>query len=309
MKVKIMLVSIILFAVSGCATSFKSPLMNAASKGDIETAQKLIKDGADINERNRSGLTPLMMAIEYGKPDAAKVFIQMGADIESKDKSGYTALTYAVLWNKIEIVKLLIEKHANVNVCDSSGETPIMLAASHGYQSIVELLIDKVADVNAKNNYGMTALHYWAWYGPAKSENTIKILIERGADASIKDYYGQTPLKYAIASKNIDAVALIRTVYQDNDETRLSLDDALRVPSRINPEQGTFSIPAGKEKAYTNAIYDCNEIIIPYKKGLLFGTGPIGYGAALAIDAVTTQGKFQRCMEKMGFKCVNNCAK
>jgi ankyrin repeat protein len=86
MKVKTILVCIILFAVSGCATSFKSPLINTASKGDIVTAQKLMIDGANINERNRSGLTPLMMSIEYGKPDAAKAFIQMGADFESKDK-------------------------------------------------------------------------------------------------------------------------------------------------------------------------------------------------------------------------------
>jgi hypothetical protein len=59
----------------------------------------------------------------------------------------------------------------------------------------------------------------------------VKIFIERGADPSIKSYLGESPFKYAIAYKNIDAVALMVTVYQDSDEARLSFDDALRVPS------------------------------------------------------------------------------
>jgi len=71
-------------------------------------------------------------------------------------------------------------------------------------------------------------------------------------------------------------------------------------------DQRQFGVPAGKEKAYTNAIYDCNDIIIPYKKGLLIVTGPIGYGAGLVIDAATTPRKFQKSMETMGFKCLKD---
>jgi len=44
MKVKTMLVCIILFAISGCATS-RSALMNAAAKGDIDTVKKLHAEG------------------------------------------------------------------------------------------------------------------------------------------------------------------------------------------------------------------------------------------------------------------------
>ncbi len=85
MKIKIIvLICAVLFVVSGCAI-FKSPLIKAASRGDIETAQKLVKNGANINKKDRSGYTPLMWAIYSHQVETVKAFIQMGADIEIKD--------------------------------------------------------------------------------------------------------------------------------------------------------------------------------------------------------------------------------
>jgi hypothetical protein len=231
-----------LLIITGCAA--KSPLISAASKGDIDTAQTLIKNGADIEKKDRSGYTPLFIA-----------------------------------------------------VCD-------------GQASMAKFLIEKGANVNTRNGEGMTPLHYAALHlTPETSNNVIKILLDNGADASIKDNYGNTPLKYAM-TYNLENLVLIRTKYEGNDgETSLSYADALRAPSRINPEKGAFLIPPGKEKAYTNAVSDCNYLVVPYKGGLLAVAGPIAYGASLAFDAATVPGKFQKCMEKMGFKCVANCSK
>jgi len=106
----------------------------------------------------------------------------------------------------------------------------------------------------------------------------------------------------------VENVVLIRTKCEvKDDDQALSFSDALRVPSRINPEKGSYIISEGKEKAFTVAVSDCNDLIIPYKTGLLLATGPIGYGAGLAFDAATMPGKFQRCMERMGFKCLKDC--
>lgn len=234
--------TISLLLLTGCAA--KSPLLVAASKGDINSVQNLIKNGADI---------------------------------EQKDKAGYTAL---------------------------------FLAACDGQASTVEYLINKGAEVNTQNGEGMTPLHYAALHlTPETSNNVIKILLDNGADASIKDKYGNTSLKYAM-TYNLENLVLIRTKYDGNDDdTSMSYSDALRAPSRINPEKGAFLIPPGKEKAYTNAVADCNYLVVPYKGGLLAVAGPIAYGASLAFDAATVPGKFQKCMEKMGFKCVNNCSR
>jgi hypothetical protein len=42
---------------------------------------------------------------------------------------------------------------------------------------------------------------------------------------------------------------------------------------------------------------------------LLFATGPVVYGASLIADQIRNPEKFQKCMDVMGFNCVNNCAK
>lgn len=293
--------------ITGCAA--KSPLIQASSKGDSSGVQKLIKGGANINEVDKNGETPLMHASKSADIETVKLLLSMGADIKIIDKYGNTALSHAIIYGYEDVSKILIENHADVNTKNNDGDTPLIIASYNGNPFLIKLLTDNGAYVNAKNGSGMTPLHYAAQYiEPGKNDIIIKILLEHGADASIKDNYGLTPLKYALTNKAIENVVLIRTKYQGNDNlTSLSVDDALRVPSNINPEKGAFLIPPGKEEAYTNAISDCNDLIIPYKKGLLIVTGPIGYGAGLVIDAATTPRKFQKCMETMGFKCLKDC--
>lgn len=268
---------IALCLILGCATA-KSPIMTAASGGDISTVDKLLKTGANIEERDRYGYTPLMYAVYYDRYDAAK---------------------------------FLIEKHADVNARDASGEFPLLVAVANDNAVMVKLLLDNGANVNARNASGMIPLHYAAIHSkPEKNNNVTALLLERGADASVMDKDGQTPLKCALTYKMIDNVVLIRTKYDGNASgVPLSSEDALRVPSRFTPEKGAFIVPPGKEKAYANAVSDCNDLATSFKTGLLFATGPIGYGAGLAYDAATVPGKFRQCMEKMGFKCSSTSSK
>ena len=267
MKIKIIIVCAIILGISGCATS-KSALMNAASMGDIETVQKLVKNGANINEKDRSGYTPLIWAIYSNKVEAVKAFIQMGADIEIQDKSGYTPLILAVSWSHSDIAKLLIEKHANVN---------------------------------AKSDNGTTALIYAATYGNA---SIMKLLIDNGADVSVKDNQGKTPFQYALYYQQIDSIALLRIMGEKSTDTKAgsAFDEAARAPSRFTPEEEDYLIPAGRKAAYAIAVSDCNDILIPYSRGLLKMGGPIIYAVSLAKAKAIMADEFPACMEKMGFK-------
>ena len=254
--------------------------------------------------------TPLIKASTKGDSSSVKKLISEGANINEPDSAGATALHFATSYGHIDIVKLLIERGADIDKKDGKGYTPLFLAVCGEQASMVQLLINKGAYVNTQNGEGMTPLHYAAIHlTPKTSKNIIKILLDNGADASIKDKYGSTPLKYA-RTYNLENLVLIRAKYDGNDdETSLSVYEALRVPSRINPPKGDYLIPPGKEKAYANAVADCNDLVVPYKGPLVIATGPILYGAALAFDAVTVPGKFQKCMAKMGFECKNNCSK
>ena len=132
---------------------------DAASSGDLEQLQKMVVQGADVNEKAAREETPLMLAALAGKGEIVNYLLQRGADINARNTSGMTAL------------------HA---------------AAYAGYSDIVRLLIAKGADVNdASNRFGVTALHV------AAEENhieTVKTLLDLGGDVSVIEINGYSAL-------------------------------------------------------------------------------------------------------------------
>ena len=66
------------------------------AKGDIETVQKLISRGADINAKS-NGMTPVMYAAKFNRTDILKLLIVHGANLKSKSDKKMTALKYAQL--------------------------------------------------------------------------------------------------------------------------------------------------------------------------------------------------------------------
>ncbi len=52
---------------------------------------KLVKAGADPNEKNRFGQTPLMFAALFGRTAAYDALVALGADEDTKDRLGQTA--------------------------------------------------------------------------------------------------------------------------------------------------------------------------------------------------------------------------
>jgi ankyrin repeat protein len=289
----------------GCAPT--SPLIQAAANGDSKAVYKLIGEGAPINEADRTGVTPLMHAVWTGNSETAKILINKGADINKQDKDGHSALTYAVIYSQYELAEVLLRKGANFKSKTKTSETAIHYAASACDIRMTQILIDNGADIDIKTKDSQTALHYAADSCDGKLTD---FLLSNNANSTIKDATGWTPLRHAIFSKNIDSVAVIRkrTNWQEDIDS-LSMDEALRSPSYYRPEQNMFKVSTDQEAAFKIATTDCNLIVIPNKTGLLFATGGVGYGIGLAADAVTIKGKFQKCMEKMGFECINNCSR
>jgi hypothetical protein len=119
---KLAIVFMLLSIITGCATT--SPLIKATMKGDTPTIQKLLNEGANVNERDKNGWGPLIYAIEYGRYDLMQILIEKGADIEAKDYIGETPLVYAVLRKEdFKAAKILIKNGANLSARCYEGET------------------------------------------------------------------------------------------------------------------------------------------------------------------------------------------
>ncbi|MBE0468048.1 MAG: ankyrin repeat domain-containing protein [Methyloprofundus sp.] len=59
----------------------------------------LIKQGADVNAKDKRGCNALIHSVISGHFDCVKVLIAIGADANAKDRVGRSALTEAVHWH------------------------------------------------------------------------------------------------------------------------------------------------------------------------------------------------------------------
>lgn len=159
-------------------------MVNAIKTGNIGKVKFLVyinKKNSQINLDNDIEANPLFLAIHYGRTDIMRVLIKNGADVNQRNRLDTTPLHYAIQSTRYmiydnpdksqeefrskfikndnyEMVKILIENGAEVNSRINSGWfgsgdeiTPLFFATEFGLKDIVVLLIANGADPNAIN--------------------------------------------------------------------------------------------------------------------------------------------------------------
>ncbi|KAL2132332.1 hypothetical protein VTI74DRAFT_3936 [Chaetomium olivicolor] len=110
-----------------CSPSGETPLW-LVRLDDLETLDRLIKGGADINARDVRGRTLLHKASRRGASDFVLGLLDRGADSEARDADGQTPLFEAVLGARHGVARKLVDRGAAVDACDAHGSTPLQLA-------------------------------------------------------------------------------------------------------------------------------------------------------------------------------------
>ena len=157
----------VLYAEITCAqgqpTALDKALLEACKQGNVDKAQELIKEGANINSHHGEyGITPLMWASANGHLGIVELLICNGADVN------------------VQADKIGIALHV-------AGNTKIM-----------ELLLCNGADIEAKDNFNMLTPLFNA---VAKCDlEAVKFLVSRGANVNATMYGGGTPLGHATAA-------------------------------------------------------------------------------------------------------------
>ena len=109
-------------AAAAGTTGDDRALLEAARRGDAARVKALLREGANVNAANPSGLTPLIEAAARGRTDIARLLIDGGADLDARHRELGTALDAAQRNGHRDIAQIL-ERHGARGSGKSVGDT------------------------------------------------------------------------------------------------------------------------------------------------------------------------------------------
>ncbi|XP_041486812.1 ankyrin repeat and SOCS box protein 13 isoform X3 [Microtus oregoni] len=188
----------------------RTPVHEAAQRGESLQLQQLIESGACVNQVTVDSITPLHAASLHGQAQCVQLLLAAGAqEVDARNIDGSTPLCDACASGSIECVKLLLSYGAKVN--------PPLYTASPLHEACMS-----GANVNAAKLHE-TALHHAA---KVKNVDLIEMLIEFGGNIYARDNRGKKPSDYTWSSS---APAKCFEYYE---KTPLTLSQLCRVSLR-----------------------------------------------------------------------------
>jgi ankyrin repeat protein len=160
-------IAVALVAAPAVAQQFVSDsysfLKAVRDRDGTKVQEALDKPGTNIltSRDGNSGETALHIVTKRRDLAYAQVFVGRGADVNARDRQGMTALADAAQLGWAEGAQLLIGRGARVDLADDRGETPLILATQARDVQMARLLVDNGADPRATDSVaGMSAIDY-----------------------------------------------------------------------------------------------------------------------------------------------------
>ncbi len=205
----------------------------------IKTIELLIKEGVDLNSKNKKGATALDFAIDHGDMGIVRTLVRNGADLKVEDKNGnrifdraviskneglakalidggmdlkssnskrYAPIHMASKYGCIGVIKALLEKGVAADFRSPGGWTALMYAAREGQLAAAKLLLSSGAAVNAQTPSGYAPLSLAAWNGHSE---IVKLLLDHGVDKNCKDEDGNDALHEAMSGGHIECAEIL----------------------------------------------------------------------------------------------------
>jgi ankyrin repeat protein len=131
----------------------------------LRLARLLIDRGADIEAKDKRGLTALHIAVHQGNRPFATFLLSSDADLNAADNGKSTlphytlrSILYVVVYT-IPMLDLHISHDADIDACDEKGNIQLLLVHRLNWRVIMPTLLAHGAASGARNNDRVTPLH------------------------------------------------------------------------------------------------------------------------------------------------------
>ncbi|KAG8161995.1 hypothetical protein KVR01_007760 [Diaporthe batatas] len=165
-------------------------LSAAASKGAIDSAKRLLDEGADVESANNLGMTPLLIALNNGHTSLAQILVDVyKANPHHIDHRGWNAMHHSALSGGTEDARILLSWGVEAFTQNKNRRTPLHHAVASNNTQFVKYYIRSFSPENVLMRQkdseplgadGYTPLHYAV---ERKDSKMVRCLLEYGADA------------------------------------------------------------------------------------------------------------------------------
>ena len=182
---------LVLVFASAASAAADPRLAEAAMKRDTAAVRALLAEHVDVNAPGKDGTPALHWVVRVDDLETAQLLIRAGADAKFADRYGVTPLYLACTNGNSAMIRLLLDAGADPNSIDTTGQTALMTAAGVGDLESVKLLLDRGAAVDTRDrNFQQTALMFAV---RENHPNVVRLLIQRGANVNAQTRQGETP--------------------------------------------------------------------------------------------------------------------
>ena len=202
-------------------------LFTAASQGDLDTLQRLLRDEADIDaigtwddgnngyndQEGSSQWTMLTIASYHRQIPTIRLLLSKGASIDFRPQNDETALMTAAYQGHADIFQILLDNGADISRKRFGGASLLHEAVANvspdnvdGKTHIIYKLLDQGFPIETADDEAHTALHHAALIGTLP---LVTLLAKRGANINAKNAWGDVPLDKAALSGHTHVVEFL----------------------------------------------------------------------------------------------------
>jgi ankyrin repeat protein len=181
-------------------------LLSAIEEGYFDSAQALLKLGANSHALTKNGSNSVMLALGQGNQSLVELLCGVGVSLKHVNHDGLTALHFAAMSGNLLLVQWVQAQTAlALNVETRDGRHALHFCRSYTLFKWLQGA-DPDADLGQVFSDGDQALHYFCLNGHL---DIVRDLLDFGIDANVLGRAKNSALHYAVSSGSVALVQLL----------------------------------------------------------------------------------------------------